>query len=167
MSRTDRNPDAPGSRTELELPRFLPYRLNNLGGRISQALAVIYRRRFGISIPEWRILVWLNERPVLTAKQLTGLTQMDKVRVSRSVRAMESRGLIHRQQHKEDQRQQLLRLTDDGRALLAELIPATRRWEAELAATLSEDEHEALLASLDKLEERLERLVAEEEEGGF
>lgn len=162
MSRTDRNPDAAAPATELDLTRFLPYRLNNLGGRISQALAVIYRRRFGISIPEWRILVWLNERPVLTAKQLTELTQMDKVRVSRSVRALESRNLIHRQPSTEDQRQQWLRLTDDARALLAELIPATRRWEAELAATLSEGEHEALLAALNKLEERLDHLVAAE-----
>ena len=50
----------------------------------------------------------------------------------------------------------------DARALLAELIPATRRWEAELAATLSEGEHEALLAALNKLEERLDHLVAAE-----
>ena len=45
----------------LKLEEFLPYRLNVVASLVSQALSRIYVDRYGIGVPEWRILVTLGE----------------------------------------------------------------------------------------------------------
>ncbi|WP_304524922.1 MarR family winged helix-turn-helix transcriptional regulator [Halomonas sp. I5-271120] len=145
-------------RPELDLGQFLPYRLNSLADRISQALSRIYGERFGITIAEWRVLAWLSHREELTAKQIGEHTRMDKAKVSRAIQALESRALIRRTQSAQDQRVHYLHLTQEGEALLSELIPQARAWETELLATLSSGEYRDLLNTMSKLERQLTRL---------
>jgi len=45
----------PAPRSTLRLARFVPFRLNRLAGAVSQHLAVIYRGRYGLEVPEWRL----------------------------------------------------------------------------------------------------------------
>ena len=52
----------------LELETFLPYRLNILAETVSQSLAGVYRRRYGITVPEWRLLATLGQFGTVTAK---------------------------------------------------------------------------------------------------
>lgn len=154
-------PDAsapPDERPELDLGQFLPYRLNSLADRISQALSRIYGERFGITIAEWRVLAWLSHREALTAKQIGEHTRMDKAKVSRAIQALEGRTLIRRTQSAQDQRVHYLHLTQEGEALLGELIPQAHTWEAELVATLSSGEYRDLLNTMGKLERQLARL---------
>ncbi|MCC5811097.1 MAG: MarR family transcriptional regulator [Ectothiorhodospiraceae bacterium] len=146
------------ARPELDLTQFLPYRLNHLADRISQGLSTIYSERFGITIPEWRVLAWISHREVLTAKQICDFTGMDKARVSRAVQGLEGRGLISRTPSDRDQRLQFLRLTGAGEALLSELIPAAHAWEADVVATLSAAEYRDLFNAIGKLERQLERI---------
>lgn len=146
------------ARPELDLTQFLPYRLNHLADRISQGLSTIYSERFGISIPEWRVLAWISHKEVLTAKQICDFTSMDKARVSRAVQSLEGRELISRTPSSSDQRMQYLRLTGDGEALLSELIPAAHAWEAEVVASLSAAEFRDLFNVIGKLERQLERI---------
>ncbi|MCC5858843.1 MAG: winged helix-turn-helix transcriptional regulator [Ectothiorhodospiraceae bacterium] len=146
------------ARPELDLNQFLPYRLSNLADRVSQGLSTIYSARFGISIPEWRVLAWISHKDVLTAKQISEFTRMDKARVSRAVNALERRGLISRTPSDDDQRVQFLRLTGQGETLLAELIPEAHAWEARVVATLSAAEYRDLFNIIAKLERQLTRI---------
>ncbi len=148
--------DAPAERFDLE--RFLPYRLDSLADRISQALARLYETRHDLSVAQWRVLAWLHHREQLTAKQIREATRMDKARVSRAVQALEDRGLIHRRAAREDQRRHELRLSEAGHALLAALVPEARAWEAELVAPLSIAEYRQLFELMDRLEGQLARL---------
>ncbi|MDR5866948.1 MarR family winged helix-turn-helix transcriptional regulator [Halomonas koreensis] len=146
------------SASNFDLERFLPYRLNHLADRISQALARLYETRHDLSVAQWRVLAWLHHREELTAKEIRDATRMDKAKVSRAVQALEARGLIRRRPSPRDQRVQDLRLTEAGRALLAELIPEARAWEAELVAPLSVAEYRELLDVMGRLERQLARL---------
>ena len=49
------------SAAPLKLEEFLPYRLNVVASLVSQALSRIYVDRYGIDVPEWRILVTLGQ----------------------------------------------------------------------------------------------------------
>ena len=49
---------------KLELDRFLPYRLSILSNLISSAIASSYSARFGLSIPEWRVMAVLGRFPL-------------------------------------------------------------------------------------------------------
>jgi len=56
----------------LTLERFLPYRLNVLASVVSNALARIYAERFGITIPQWRIIATLGQFDTRTARDIAG-----------------------------------------------------------------------------------------------
>ncbi|MGQ7246351.1 MarR family winged helix-turn-helix transcriptional regulator [Halomonas sp. V046] len=148
----------PAAKPELDLQQFLPYRLNSLADRLSQALARLYAERYDLNIAQWRVLAWLSHLDELTAKQICQATRMDKARISRAVQSLEDRGLILRRPSSRDQRVHDLRLTPAGQALLSKLIPEAQQWEAELVATLSVGEYRDLMNVMGKLERQLERL---------
>ncbi len=143
---------------QLRLRQFLPYRCNALAQQISVSLSRIYGERFGITVPEWRLLVTLAEYGELSAKQVAALTSMDKVRVSRAVSLMADKRLLARRPCRRDSRSQLLRLTRKGRALYARVAPEVLTWEEDLLQPLADNERRTLFALLDKLELRLDEL---------
>src|SRR5215831_6645102 len=71
--------------TKLDLEHFVPYRLSVLSNRVSSAIARQYSDRFGLSIPEWRVMAVLGGTPGLSAREVAERTAMDKVQVSRAV----------------------------------------------------------------------------------
>jgi DNA-binding MarR family transcriptional regulator len=142
----------------LSLDHFLPYRCNNLAQKISLSLSRIYVDRFGITIPEWRVLVTLAKYGERQAKQVGELTSMDKVRVSRAVAGLQQRGLLLRRPCSRDSRAAWLCLSEAGEVLYQRIEPQALAWEAELLEPLSGEEREALFGLIDKLELRLETL---------
>src|SRR5690606_8188553 len=100
---------------KLTLEEFLPYRLNVLAEIVSQSLAKLYERRFGIANPEWRVLATLGQYPRMTAKQVGAHSRMHKTKVSRAVAALEAKGLIERSANADDLRESFLALTAAGR----------------------------------------------------
>lgn len=139
----------------LQLDSFLPYRLNVLAKRVSKALARQYEDRFGISIPEWRVLAILGREQPLSSNDIVERSQMDKAKVSRAVTALVERNILARATHPQDQRLLRLSFTAEGRALYDRVAPLALEWERELLAGLDPVERAALLALVDRLERRL------------
>ncbi len=138
--------------TPLALERFLPYRLSVLTNTVSRAIARLYAKRFGLSIPEWRVMAALGRYPELAASEICGVTAMDKVQVSRAVGRMERRLLVSRTGDAEDRRRRVLRLTAKGEAIHAEIVPLALEREAHLLAALSLGEYRELDRLLVKLQ---------------
>lgn len=149
---------APSAQAELDLNQFLPYQLNRLADRISQALEKLYAESYELNIAQWRVLAWLSHCDDLTAKKICAYTNMDKARVSRAIQSLEDRGLISRKPSQQDQRLHDLQLTKNGQALLNQLVPEAQAWEADLVSTLSAGEYRDLLNTMRKLERQLERI---------
>jgi DNA-binding MarR family transcriptional regulator len=133
--------------TQGELAGFLPYQLSVASNAVSSLIAERYRKRFGLKIPEWRVMAVLGDSGRLTQRALTAATVMDKVAVNRAVKVLEDRGLIGRVPNPGDGRSHLLALTEEGRAIHAEVMPLARATEADLLAGLAPDE-EAMLRRL-------------------
>lgn len=144
----------------LSLARFLPYRCNSLARKISVSLSRIYSGQFGLSIPQWRVLVTLAEYGELQAKQVAELTSLDKVQVSRAVSGLLQRALLLRRTCEHDSRASLLCLSEAGDALYRRIEPEALAWEQTLLAPLAQAEREALFALLDRLELQLEHMPA-------
>ena len=138
----------------LNLEQFLPYRLNVLAELVSQSLARIYSRQYGIGIPEWRVLATLGQFETMTAKQIGNHSRMHKTKVSRAVSALTERGLVSRTSNAQDLREVFLSLTDDGRAIYEEVLPAAKAFSDRLIGTLNDDERRNLDAILTKLSDR-------------
>ncbi len=138
----------------LQLERFLPYRLNVLAELVSRSLARIYSRQYGIGIPEWRVLATLGQFDTMTAKQIGDHSRMHKTKVSRAVSALTARGLVAGTTNVRDLREVMLSLTDDGRAIYQQVLPAAKAFSDRLIGTLSDDERRNLDAILTKLSDR-------------
>ena len=136
---------------ELILENFLPYRLSILSHTVSTTIAQVYEKRFGLSIPEWRVIAILGRFPGLSAVEVADRTFLDKVAVSRAVSKLLKNGRIDREFADADRRRSILNLSEEGRRVHDEIAPLALRFERDLLAGL-DDEHRA---SLDVAMERL------------
>ena len=135
----------------LNLDNFLPYRLSIASNALSSRIAAEYQNRFGLKIPEWRLMAVLGEGKPLTQRELVEATRMDKVTVNRAAKALADRRMIARQAHEADGRSHHLELTATGRSLYDIIAPAALASEAQLESNISADERAALLTILAKL----------------
>jgi DNA-binding MarR family transcriptional regulator len=135
----------------LLLENFLPYRLSVLTNLVSSAIAGAYRERFGLSIPEWRVLAVLANTPDLSAAEVAQRTAMDKVAVSRAVRTLLRTARLERRMAHADRRRSVLRLTAAGRHVHAGVAPFALAYERALVQPLSRAERAALDRCLDIL----------------
>ncbi len=133
-----------GDRPVLKLQQFLPYQLNNLAETVSRSLSKIYADKYGISIPEWRVLATLGEHEAMTARDICRATSMHKTKVSRAVAALEKRELLTRDKNPDDQREQTLQLSLAGTAMYEEIIPEALDYSQGLLDSLTEDQKSAL-----------------------
>ena len=124
-------------RRALKLEHFLPYQLNVVSSLVSQALSRVYARRYGIGVPEWRVLVTLGQYDVMTAKAIGAHTHMHKTKVSRAVALMEKRRLVARRANRDDMREAFLSLTAAGRAMYEEVAPHALEFASRLTDILT------------------------------
>ena len=140
----------------MELNDFLPYQLSVLSLKISKGIAEHYQDQFGINISEWRVLVLLYKNPDITAKMIAELSQMDKVRISRTVKSLLQKDYIKQSQHPLDARAKVYELNKRGRYLMRAVIPDALRYEERLLSQLSEPEREQLSHLIGKFNRILE-----------
>ncbi|WP_420324808.1 MarR family winged helix-turn-helix transcriptional regulator [Mameliella sp.] len=127
---------------DFDLSGFTPYRLAVAAEKTSEALARQYRERFGISIPEWRVLVHLAQpldgRGTVSVRDIEARVAMEKSKVSRAASRLETAGYIEKAADAGDRRLVRLALTDKGQALMAELLPLARAYQEELERRLGD-----------------------------
>jgi DNA-binding MarR family transcriptional regulator len=137
-----------------DLSHFLPYRLAVAAGRVSRALARRYESRFGLSIPEWRVLAHLVQEGEVSIRNIHSRIDMDKSKASRAASRLEQAGLITKVENPADRRLVSLSLTDRGRETMRDLIPMALAFEAEVLALIGRD-HAAFDAGLEEIIGRL------------
>ncbi len=138
-------------RPALRLDGFLPYRLSVLSNAVSRKIADIYEREFELSVWQWRIIAVLGEREGLTSTEVAQRTLMDKPTVSRAAASLIERGILERSIDEEDRRRAPMRLTEEGEAIYAAVIPRALECEKELLDALSAEEAHTLHGLLSRL----------------
>src|SRR5665213_2634277 len=142
---------------KLDLFRFVPFRLNRLAAEVSAALAGEYRERYGLDIPEWRVLATLGFRnEACSAQYIAYCTRTHKSTISRAVTALLKRQLVERVENEDDRREYRLRLTRKGKTLYEELIPRLLRKEQDILSCLSAQEQKDFAIMLGKIEQSLD-----------
>ncbi len=136
---------------ELILEDFLPYRLSVLSHTISTNIARVYEKRFGVSIPEWRVIAILGRFPGLSAVEVADRTLMDKVAVSRAVTKLIKNGRIDREFANADRRRSILNLSEEGRKVHNEIAPLALQFERELLQDISEEDYATYNVILNRL----------------
>lgn len=144
---------AEGGLPPFDLATFLPYRLSVAAARVSRGFAERYRRDFGLTIPEWRLLAHLSQSPgPAPMRDIQARVDMDKSKVSRAAARLQAAGLVAKAGNPADRRSLTLALTPKGRALVARIVPVAHAYQAELLARLG-PAGAALGEALDRLAE--------------
>lgn len=143
---------------ELILEEFLPYRLSITSHTVSTNIARVYEKRFGVSIPEWRVIAILGRYPGLSAVEVAERTLMDKVAVSRAVTKLIKNGRIDREFADADKRRSILNLSEEGRKVHNEIAPLALRFEQELVDDISVEDYEKFNEILEQLLEKAPKL---------
>lgn len=113
------------------------------------------RRLFGrvlaerhVSAHHLGILMALSQLGPTSQQQVSTMVGVDPRNTTPLVDALTDRGLVSRRLDPQDRRRHLLELTDDGRALLQDLLDASARLDDELLGGLSEAQRAALHETL-------------------
>ncbi|ALK08588.1 MarR family winged helix-turn-helix transcriptional regulator [Blastochloris viridis] len=155
----------PTGEPPLQLEAFLPYRFNVLSALVLRALGQIFGERYGIAIPEWRVIATIGQFGTLTAKQIGAHSHMHKTKVSRAVATLERRNLIIRRSNKADLREAFLSLTEDGLAIYRDIAPTALEFGDRMVADLDPTDYAVLDRVLDKLTARAAALASEATSG--
>ena len=150
-----------GGEAALRLDSYLPYRLSVASNAVSGLIARAYEDRFGLTVPQWRLLCVLAEDGSLTQVQIVARTVTDKVTVSRAAQGLARRRLVARSQNRADGRSHVLALTAEGRRLHDEIAPLALAYEAALIAGLAPEEVTLLKRLLGRLQTAAGQLSGE------
>lgn len=128
----------------LDLLGFVPFRLNRLAAEFSNALSADYSR-FGIDIPEWRVMATLgmHDGP-RSANYVVRCTRTHKSRISRAVSHLIELGFVERRVDQDDRREILLQLTRDGKGVYEALLPVLLAREEKLLSCLDRAQRDQL-----------------------
>ncbi|MCU7821243.1 MarR family winged helix-turn-helix transcriptional regulator [Kitasatospora sp. DSM 101779] len=99
-------------------------------------------RPYGLTHVQFVLLAslsWLQADGPVTQKQLADHAATDPMMTSQVLRALESRGLVHRLPHPHDRRARALAPTDEGRALADRAVTAVEACDRTFFAPLGTD----------------------------
>ena len=144
------------SEEPFSLRGFLPYQLAVLADYTSSRFAEVYSEKFGLSIPEWRVLATAGERDMLRAKDIEAERHLHKTVVSRAIAKLRARGLLDLKSNADDRRESFLLLTAKGRELYCEMIPLARTYSDEIIASLTASERAGLERGLEGMMKRVD-----------
>ena len=136
---------------DLILEDFLPYRLAILSHTVSGLIARVYDKRFGLTIPEWRVIAIVGRFPGLSAVEVAERTMLDKVAVSRAVTKLIKANRIDREFADADRRRSILTLSEQGRMVHDEIAPLALGMEQDLLHGLSDEQVSSLNTVIERL----------------
>ena len=87
--------------------------------------------RVGLTSTQFSILVYVDEIGAASMKDLVDAMVMERTSVIRALQPLERDGLVAIGPHEDDARRNVVRLTDAGRAKLAEAMPVWQTAQAE------------------------------------
>jgi MarR family transcriptional regulator, lower aerobic nicotinate degradation pathway regulator len=105
-----------------ELDSHIFYLFTQIFGRRNQQLSK-QLTPLGITVPQWRILAVLHERPGCTMNELAEVTTVDRTTLTRALDRMVASGLAERHDDPQDRRSVRLWLTAPGKDMFRRVLP--------------------------------------------
>jgi len=144
-------------RLRLDLPHYLPYRISIVASLVKRALADIYKDDPGLTEPEWKVMTLLAHHGPLASGDIGSFVTLDRVAVSRALGRLIERGFVSRRVNPDDQRTYQVDLTRKAATIYDRMAAEALEIERSIVAGLVPGEAEALIATLDKIEQGLRR----------
>lgn len=150
------------SRDDWNITHQLLYHLSFTSELIGIRQEMLLQEECGLTLSEWRIMSVISSFTPIASKDITRVTTLNKVAVSRALSRLTEEGLIERAVSDSDNRMQYLTLTRVGRQRFRKARESFERWSDSLLGALDSREIKALKQSLMKIRQRLGEVTQEE-----
>jgi DNA-binding MarR family transcriptional regulator len=136
---------------DTRMRRLLGYCLAQAGAAAFGVFEAHIGEPFALRRIDYTVLVLVDANPDATNRQLAALLGLSMPYLTVTLDKLVARGLVTRARSDVDRRSSLLRLSDEGRALLREADEAASTMESKLLSRLSAAESAMLFELLNKL----------------
>jgi DNA-binding MarR family transcriptional regulator len=147
----------------LDLDRYVPAFITFIANKLSNSATAFYQRNFGVNVTEWRIMSLLTVEPGIPAARICHVIGYDKGPVSRTLAALQKRGLVAIRTDPNDGRSHAISLTAKGRATHDKVIVAALEREYRLLSCLDKKEQEVLIELLRRIHDNLGAVTGQTE----
>ncbi|WP_434694896.1 MarR family transcriptional regulator [Pseudomonas sp. Z1-14] len=130
---------------------FLPCRIKAISERVLRLLSGI-NEEFGISSPEFSVMVVAMEVSNLSAKHISQVTGLDKAAITRALDRLSTKSLIQRERCGADNRRLKISLTRLGLEKFRRIEAAALEWEKGLLKGISVAELNKMYLIFDKID---------------
>ncbi|WP_334191979.1 MarR family winged helix-turn-helix transcriptional regulator [Pararhodobacter sp.] len=144
------------SAIELRLP--LPLLVFQLHSLLNAQARALISKRGDLSLAQWRVLRLISLDVAHTSTALRKLMGIDKSQFSKEISQLIADGYITSAPYEADRRQQLLAMTDKGRAAYARIAPALDARQAHLMGALTDSQCDVMFEAIKALAEAAQRL---------
>nr|WP_047165514.1 MarR family winged helix-turn-helix transcriptional regulator [Sphingomonas sp. Y57] len=142
----------------LDLQNSVGVLLNFLSTRLTASGSATYRRRFGLGILEFRLLVMLAAEPDIPPSRICEVMGLDGGAVSRALRGMEARGLVASRPDRRNPAYKRWSLTTEGARLQDQAVLVSMERDAILLADFTDAERTELIGLLRRMLARVDSL---------
>ena len=147
----------------LDLERYVPAFITFIANKLSNSATALYQANFGVNVTEWRMMSLLAIEPGIPASRICQVIGYDKGPVSRTLAALQKRGLIAIRTDPKDGRSHSISLTARGRATHDKVIVAALERERRLLSCLDKGEQEVLIDLLRRIHDNLGAVTSQTE----
>jgi DNA-binding MarR family transcriptional regulator len=137
----------------LDGDQYVPALLGVVNNRLVSGASVLYLRHFGVGVNEWQVMSVLSNTPHSATAHICKTVAMHKTVASRSLRELESKGLV-RIERREGQR--VMSLTERGQTMHDEIAEVALERERRLLACFNAAEQAQLRDLLRRMRAQLE-----------
>lgn len=144
-----------------QLNKSIPYLLNRAGVRMGQ----LFSRRiepFNLTLPMYRVLASLRERPGQKLSDLAETTVVELSTMSRMIGTLVSAGLVTRERLPNNERTVSICLTEEGARIADLLIKEAIHYEEVAVRSLAKADVEKLRFLLNEIHDLLDVLESEQ-----
>lgn len=124
-------------------------------GRLFRKRFDAVARDFGVTGPQWRVLVHLDRTPGVNQVVIADRLEVEAITIGRMIDRLEKAGMVERRPDPADRRAWRLYLRDEAQPLLTKLRKCADDVMGEALAGFSEDEHEQLIDLLERVRANL------------
>ena len=132
------------------LTNHVPYLVTRVASLVREAVAPILAE-FDITVPMWRVLAALSDGGDLTIGDLLIATSLEQSTLSRTITALQKRGLISKKSQRRDARSIAVGILARGKALNERLAPYWDGQNRMLTAGVSATDLDHFKTVLDRL----------------
>ena len=160
---TRQNPEEETRHEEvLWLRDFLFYRIPVLASHLLRETSLVCsKQKPTLTTAQWRIISVLANRPSLLATEISRITMLDEVAVSRALALLARRGFVQKKKNRQDKRAREVSLTPAGWRYYGAVMPRMREQNEIIRGTLSKGELSTLYMALDRIDDLFNGLIAQ------